>query len=675
VPDAWETFRIEFKGGLVTNLSPLQQAINAPGSARILRNYEPSIDGGYKRIQGYEKFDSVIMAPYGNPVVHGGSQSSTTLIIGAIHTTPAVGDTLTIAGVSGTYTVAGGGVSYNTVTNRATLTLTGALNSSPANGALVTFVSVNTTNYANGITYFNDKAVVAINADILETSGSGYTKINKPNYGSPLIDGASQTGTTLVADAFDTFPQAGDVFTISNADGSNLAAIDKTYRVATTVSSYSDAGTKEVNILIDPELASSPSDNAVITFISSDREGAINTRFDTVDFTGTKTLVLVDGLNAPAMYNGTTFTPLNSAPADVIGAKIVAAHKNHLFYGKGRLLSFGAPLSTTDFASGNGGGTIGLDNDIVAIKSFRDQLIVFTDSSIFRLNGDALSSFNLQPVTRNIGCTQTDSVQEIGGDVVFMAPDGLRLLSATERIGDFGLAPITKKIQGTFNSFVKQHTEFFSLVIRNKSQYRLLGWNNSFTRPNAQGLLFTQFASPGESSVIDFAETRGIQATACASVYAGTTEFILFAGKEGYLHRMENDTSSFDGNNIATTFATPFYPINDPLIRKTIYKAQFYLDPEGRVNFNLNLKFDFDEANSVVMPAVTFTNSSSSSAQFYGIGEFGTATYGAKLQKVFSAQTTGSGKTISAQFEADNNTDVPYALDALTLEYATHARR
>ena len=44
MPDAWETFRIEFKGGLITNLSPLQQAINAPGSARILRNYEPSID-------------------------------------------------------------------------------------------------------------------------------------------------------------------------------------------------------------------------------------------------------------------------------------------------------------------------------------------------------------------------------------------------------------------------------------------------------------------------------------------------------------------------------------------------------------------------------------------------------------------------------------------------------
>lgn len=667
MPDAWETFRIEFKGGLITNLSPLQQAINAPGSARILRNYEPSIDGGYKRIQGYEKFDSAIIAPYGNPVVNGASQSGTSLSLRAIHTTPAVGDTLTIDGVSGTYTVASGGISYTAARDEVTLTLTSSLNSSPANGAVVTFVTVTTENYANGMTFFNNKAVVAMNADIVETAGSGYTKINKPNYGTPLIDGASQTGTTLVADAFDTFPQAGDVFTI--------AGIDKVYRVETTVSSYSDSGSKEVNITIHPELASSPSDNAAITFISSDREGAVNTRFDIIDFTGTKTLVIVDGTNAPALYNGTTFTVLDSAPSDVIGAKVVATHKNHIFYAKGRVLSFGSPLSTTDFQSGNGAGNIGLDNDIVAIKSFRDQLIVFTDSSIFRLNGDALATFNLQPITRDIGCIQTDSVQEIGGDVVFMAPDGLRLLSATERIGDFGLAPITKKIQGTFNDFVKLHTDFFSLVIRNKSQYRLFGWNDNFTRPNAQGILFTQFASPGEASVIDFAETRGIQVTACASVYSGTTEFVLFSGKEGFLHRMENDTSSFDGNNIATTFATPFYPINDPRIRKTIYKAQFYLDPEGRVNFDLNLKFDFDESGAVVMPAVTFTNASSNASQFYGVAAYGTATYGAKLQKVFSAQTTGSGKTISAQFEADNNTDVPYALDALTLEYATHARR
>ena len=56
--DSWQTYQFEFRGGLVSNLSPLQHGTQAPGTARILRNFEPSVDGGYRRIEGYDKFDS-----------------------------------------------------------------------------------------------------------------------------------------------------------------------------------------------------------------------------------------------------------------------------------------------------------------------------------------------------------------------------------------------------------------------------------------------------------------------------------------------------------------------------------------------------------------------------------------------------------------------------------------
>src|SRR5210317_1774449 len=96
--DAWQTYPVEFRGGLVTNLSPLQQGINAPGSARILRNFEPSVEGGYRRIEGYDKYDSAIIPPYGAPVVHGDGQSGTNLVLAAIHTTPDAGDVLSLVG-------------------------------------------------------------------------------------------------------------------------------------------------------------------------------------------------------------------------------------------------------------------------------------------------------------------------------------------------------------------------------------------------------------------------------------------------------------------------------------------------------------------------------------------------------------------------------------------------
>ena len=61
MPTNRETFPIQFSGGLITNMSPLQQGLQMPGSARILRNFEPSIEGGYKRILGYDKYDLDIL--------------------------------------------------------------------------------------------------------------------------------------------------------------------------------------------------------------------------------------------------------------------------------------------------------------------------------------------------------------------------------------------------------------------------------------------------------------------------------------------------------------------------------------------------------------------------------------------------------------------------------------
>ena len=54
----WTTFPIEFKGGLVSNLSPLQHGTNAVGSATILQNFEANKEGGYSKIKGFEKFTS-----------------------------------------------------------------------------------------------------------------------------------------------------------------------------------------------------------------------------------------------------------------------------------------------------------------------------------------------------------------------------------------------------------------------------------------------------------------------------------------------------------------------------------------------------------------------------------------------------------------------------------------
>jgi len=657
--DAWQTYPVEFRGGLITNLSPLQQGTNSPGSARILRNFEPSVEGGYRRIEGFDKYDSNIIPPYGAPVVHGASQSGTTLIIGAIHTTPVAGDTLEIAGVSGTYTIASGGVSFDATNNRATLTLSTSLASSPANAAVVTFKTT-TSNYLTiGVASWEDSAIVCKNADIFKSGGSGFTKINVPDYGTPLVNAGSQTGSSLAIDGLTSAPQAGDVF--------KVAGIDKVYTVLANATVSSGGATLSIN----PALASSPDDDAVITFLSTSREGANKTRFAKYNFNGTEKIALVDGLNEPALYDNATFTVLLDAPTDVIGATFVAEVKNHLFFAKGTTVTFTAPYTDTDFSAANGGGNINVGGTVTALAVFRQQLIIFTETSIHQLTGNTIADFNLQPITTDIGCIDSDTVQEIGGDVMFLGPDGLRLVSGTDRIGDFGLAVVSKTIQNTMTSFISANTSFTSCVIREKSQYRILGFNNNITQENAQGILATQFAPQGGDNMA-WAETRGIRANVADSNYNQNTEVVLFSNNDGYLYQMESG-NSFDGANIKTTFATPHMPISDPRKRKTFYKLFLYTDPQGSVAFNVSLKLDFDSLGTI-QPAPLSILNTQGVVGFFGTGTFGSTKFGTKLLKLFEAQVVGSGFTVSFQFDSDD-TNPPYSIDALTVEYGLNDRR
>jgi hypothetical protein len=411
MPDRWSTYAFDFRGGLISDLSPLQQGIKLPGSARVLRNFEPSIEGGYTRIAGYEKYDSAFVPAYGEPKVHGGSQTGTTLIIGNLFQEPVAGSTLTIAGVTGTYTIASGGVSYSATNKRATLTLTTSLASSPADKAAVTFTSQ--TGLITGLATWNSNVVVVRNNSVYKGTGSGWTRINVPSYGTVLVNGGSQTGGSLIVDGLTGIPQAGDTFTV--------AGIDLIYTVLATATVTSGGAT----LSISPNLASSPADNAAVTWLTANRTATTKNRFAKYRIGTTEKIAGVDGTNYPFIYDGTTYTQLNSAPSDVLGAEHVVFFKNQMFFAKGDILTFTSPYTDSDFNSANGSGVISVGSRITGIVSFRDQLIIFAEEKIDRLTGNTIADFVLQPITRNMGCVDTDTIQEVGGDLMFLGPDGL----------------------------------------------------------------------------------------------------------------------------------------------------------------------------------------------------------------------------------------------------------
>jgi hypothetical protein len=100
-----------------------------------------------------------------------------------------------------------------------------------------------------------------------------------------------------------------------------------------------------------------------------------------------------------------------------------------------------------------GAGSIKLSDQVIGLKSFRGDLIIFCRNSLHKLiNINDSSNIAVVPITQNVGCLSSHSIQEIGGDLVFLSPDGIRSVAGTSRIGDVELGSVSRQIQSVISA-------------------------------------------------------------------------------------------------------------------------------------------------------------------------------------------------------------------------------
>lgn len=653
----WETFPIELKGGMVTNLPIIQHGMKAPGSPRILRNFEPSLQGGYRRVNGYTKYNENKVPSFGEVKVQGSGQSGTSLEIANLFTEPEVGDVITIDGVTGTYTI--DVVSYSNTDNTATLTLDTSLASSPADKAAVTFTNQNVIQGVWVGELGGSLSVLASCGGTLYEGAVSWNNLGGPNYGTVQVAGGSQTGSSLDVDGItsDSYgPTKGDTFTI---DG-----VEKVY----TVTAVGTVNSGAVTLTITPALDSSPADNASVTFLASKLSGENKTRFHKFNFDGTDKVVFVDQTNYPQVFNGTGLETINNT-LDVEGAAYVIDFKNHLFFAKGDSIYFTAPFGQNNFDPADGAGTFRLPSTVTGMIVFRERLVIFTERSIHALSGSSLTDFQLNVVANSLGCIQPDTIEEVGGDVMYMGPDGIRYLGATERIGDFNLALPSRPIQKDMDSFRGNWAAYQSVVIRGKSQYRIFGYNIGVQANISTGYLGTQMIDQNAGSIA-WAELRGFPVYSAASNYVAGQEYIVFSNDTGYVYLMDQG-DDLDGVTIRAKMATPHLSFNDPSFRKTFYTLTTYYTPEGDIDGEINLILDIDNPEKIQPSTLLFSFNENFST--FGTGVFGTTTFGITPRYKNKNCLVGAGFQGSFEFNF-NKAGPPFTLDTLIVEFATEER-
>jgi hypothetical protein len=403
--------------------------------------------------------------------------------------------------------------------------------------------------------------------------------------------------------------------------------------------------------------------------------------FERFNYNGTEKIIIATGSTA-------AFTLDTSYTEDVINAtgggtaptnpKYVASFKNHMFYaGMSNAISaiqFSGPYTEDDFDTG--GGTILVDTTIVGIKVFRESLFIFGEDRIYKLTGSTSSDFAIVPVTRKIGCVDGKSIQEIGGDLIYLAPDGLRTIAGTERIGDVELGTVSKQIQkrvlqiGTDN--------ITSTVIRGKSQYRLFYPTTDGSEVNAKGILAVLKQSPEGGLGFEYADLKGLKPSCCDSFFISNTETTVHGGYDGYVYKQESGGSYTRAGTTYTItgfYRSPDMTLGDGGIRKTLQRALVNYEVNEAIdttNQTFKLRYNFDDTNTPQPSA--YKLSSAQVAAFYGSGIFGTSAYGSSGFPLERKSVEGSGFVVAFKFE-DTSTKKALSLKGFELEFIPGGRR
>ena len=471
-------------------------------------------------------------------------------------------------------------------------------------------------------------------------------------------DTMSGSGSILVKDTT-SFSSSGTV--VINSE--NFTYTGKTATTLTGVTRAANSSTAAAHAVNDVV-------SETWTSIDSGRTSATKYKFEKFNFDGNDKLIVVDGANDPTVFN-TSLSATDVTESSVEGAKHVVAFKNHMFYSgmssTPQEVVFSQPFDEDAFSSGSGAGSIKVDDTIVGLKVFRDNLFIFCEDRIFKLGGSSSSDFAIVPVTRNIGCINGDTIQEFAGDLIFLGPDGLRTIAGTARIGDVELGTISANVQSLFRENISDSSAFESLVIPDKTQYRIFF---SKTGGGEKGTIGIVCVMRGQT--FEFSKLRGIRPACTDTIITEGDVKPIHGGFDGYVYRQDQG-NTFNGELILGKYRSPDLTMNDPGIRKHMQRVNINYAPESTIDADMFVRYDYESQNST-RPAA-YPLDSLNVAGIYGSVAYGASSYGGPSQPIVRKAVEGSGFAVAIRIEDGSNNTAPYSLKGFQMEYQLGARR
>jgi hypothetical protein len=571
-----------------------------PGFARRAANFECSINGGYTRIAGYERYDG-----HASP-----SAANYNVLICALTATVAVGDTVTgvtsaatgkviarsgsnvvLTRETGTFvngeTIQVSSSNVGTVTNVQGMDVDGLTDATyrglAADEYRTSIAAVPGSGPIIGVSYFNGTVYAwrnntgATAANLYKSTSSGWSQVAlgyeiKFDGGTAeVFDGQTINGATSGAAAVvSRVVLESGAWSTSNAAGRFiLSTVVGTFvdNEAITVSAVNKAvanGTSSAITLL-------PS-GRVESMIGNFGGGTVNTK-----------IYGCDGKNRGFEFDGTVYVPINTGMTTDVPTR-VAVHKNHLFFAFGESLQFsgiGEPYKWTPLL---GAGEIALNGAITNLlilpgNQTTGALGVYTRNDTNILYGTSSETFQLS--TFNSGTGGLPFTAQNMDQAYVLDDRGVMNMNTSLNYGNFESNALTLRIRPFMQA--RRNLATASVLNREKGQYRIFfsdgtGIYMTFNGSKVLGIMPVQLSNPVTCCV------EGETPDGASTSFFGSTN--------GFVYRLDAGTS-FDGAVIPANINLVYNSIKAPRILKRYRKASVELtgDSYAEIAFGYDLGY------------------------------------------------------------------------------------
>ena len=649
-----------------------------PGTAQLALNYELPTLGGYRSVQGYERFDGQPLASTGaTPAAQAALRAAIQPMSGS---GPVLGVWFYNGTVYGWRNNAGGtaAVMWRSTPAGWEQVATPALNA----GGFFQFVNYNFYAQSSSLRCYGcDGANPAFefggvfNVTLRQRSAANVAQLT-----TTVPHGLRTNDTVYVYGCGDASFNASAV-TVTVVDAYNFsyacngAAVAATADTAGRVCVFAQLTTGMGGGQI--RMASRTRASNVVTVTTASPHNLGNGQMVQVngcaDTSFNSTAVAVTVLSATSFSyanTGANVAVANDAGGLIYAAganlypQFIAAHAKMLFLAyPGGSLQFSAVGDPKNWSVIWNAGEIGIGSSITGLASFKGQyLAVGTQRGISTLTGAGPSTWNLVEYSPTLA-TLPYGMSEIGGQVTWLNALGLSGMQTAMFYGDFQSAILSRPVDPLYFAQLSQMK--FVLVSRQKTQLRvffangsvmLCHFNTQATQPTTMAMSMPQFTTM-------VCPTNFV----CGSNAGVSGDQIYLGDDQGYVYRMDSGTS-FDGNPISCVLRLPFNQFGSPMNKKRFRRVQLEVATQTPIK-SLALAQDFDYSDSLNPQPQTAYPVIKAGGAFWDQGSWDTFMWSDNAMGTAVANVDGSGRNMALIINSAEAGTPPYTIQTALISY------